>query len=165
MQLNYNSLEADRIFIERVFLFVKRNFWLFSLDLITILFLILPPYSWQEMELIISLLVLLLIRDIFILRKGYFHLGHFEAKGNNVKIGIIKGSKIKQELEEWLPDIDLEIKYSFGFPILLITKENKVIFKQYAFGYWTGDKMKEFLNAFYDYKKEQNLWKMYKGQN
>lgn len=164
MQLSYNSSDSDRTFLERIFMFAKRNLWLFVLDVLTILFLIIPPYSWQETQLIILLFIFLLVRDIFILRKGYYHLGYFIAKGNNVHIGIIKGSKVHNEMEEWLPDMDIEIKYSLGFPILYITKENTVIFKQYAYGDWSIHKMKEFVDSFYDYKKEQNLWKIYKGQ-
>ncbi len=107
--------------------------------------------------------IILLVRDFFILSKCVNHLGSFVAKGNNIEIGILKGSTIK-EIKEWLPDIDLEIKNSFGFPILYLYKDNLVIFKQYAFGDWTSEKMKEFVDSFYDYKKEQNLWKIYKGQ-
>ena len=164
MQLNYHSAEADHSYVGRIYLFVKRNLWLFLLDILTIIFLIIPPYSWQETQLVILLIILLIIRDIIILRLGYNHLGEFVAKGNNVIIGIIKGNKLKIENEEWLPDIDLEIKHSLGLPVLYILKENTVIFKQYAYGNWTGDKMREFVESFYDYKKEQNLWKIYKGQ-
>lgn len=164
MQLNYHSIEADHSYMGRVYMFIRRNIWLFLIDILTILFLAIPPYSWQETQIIILLILLLIIRDIFVLRIGYSHLGEFVAKGNNVLIGIIKGNKIKVESEEWLPDIDLEVKYTLGFPVLYILKENSVIFKQYPYGTWTGEKMREFTESFYDYKKEQNLWKIYKGQ-
>ena len=164
MQLNYNSKETDHSYFGRVYMFVMRNMWLFLLDVLAIIFIAIPPYSWQETQLILVIVVFLIIRDIFIFRLGYNHLGKFEAKGNTVIIGIIKGSNLKNEKEEWLPDMDVEVKYSLGFPILYITKEGSVLFKQYPFGDWTGEKMREFVESFYDYKKEQNLWKIYKGQ-
>lgn len=164
MQLNYQSTETDQSYAGRIFMFVRRNIWLFLLDFLTLVFLIIPPYSWQETQLIILLLFVLLIRDIFILRLAYNHLGRFVAKGNNVIIQYMKGSKLTNEIEEWLPDMDLEIRYSLGFPVLYILKENSIIFKQYPFGDWNGEKMREFIESFYDYKKEQNLWKIYKGQ-
>lgn len=164
MQLNYNSKETDHSYFGRVYMFALRNMWLFSLDVLAIIFIVIPPYSWQETQLILIILLFLIIRDVFIFRLGYKHLGKFEAKGNNVNIGIIKGSSLKKEMEEWLPDIDVEIKYSLGFPILYIMKEGTAIFKQYPFGDWTGERMREFVESFYDYKKEQNLWKIYKGQ-
>ncbi len=58
MQLNYISSDTDHSYFGRVFLFAKRNLWFFLLDLIIILFLVLPPYSWQETQLIIFLIVL-----------------------------------------------------------------------------------------------------------
>ena len=64
----------------------------------------------------------------------------------------------------WLPDIELEIKYILGIPVLYIMNGSDVILKQYPMGIWTVDKMKEFIDSFYDYKKEQALWKIYKGQ-
>ncbi len=164
MQLNYSSSHSDQSYSGRIFLFVKRNFWLFLIDLIIILFLVLPPYSWAETQLIIVLVFLLLIRDIFILNRSILHLGKFEARGNDIIIGILHKSKIARETTEWLPDIDLEIKNWLGFPVMYILKENEVIFKQYSFGNWTGKKMREFVDSFYDYKKEQNLWKIYKGE-
>lgn len=164
MQLNYKSTESDQSYFGRIFLFARRNMWLFLLDIIIIVFLALPPYSMQETFMLIVLVIILLFRDAYILIKGIKHLGKFVAKGNHVEIGILKGSSIKKELKEWLPDIDLEIKYSLGFPIMFVYKENSILFKQYSFGDWTGEKMKEFIDSFYEYKKEQNLWKIYKGQ-
>ena len=102
MQLNYSSSETDHNYFGRIFLFAKKNLWLFVLDLLIIVFLALPPYSWQETQLIIVLVVLLLIRDAFILVKGINHLGKFVARGKNVEIGILKGSSIKKEFEEYL---------------------------------------------------------------
>ena len=164
MQLNYNSSQSDHSYSGRLFLFAKRNLWLFVLDLVIILFLILPPYSWDEAQIIIGLLIIFLIRDVFIIKLSIRHLGKFKAKGNDITIGILKGNKISKEIKEWLPDIDLEIRNSFGFPVMCIYKENETLFKQYPFGDWSGKKMKEFVDSFYDYKKEQNLWKMYKGE-
>ncbi len=165
MQLNYFSSHSDRSYSSRIFLFIKRNLWLFLFDLIIILFLALPPYSWAETQLIIVLVFLLLVRDIVILKRGILHLGKFEARGNDIIIGILNKNKISKEITEWLPDIDLEIKSWMGFPIMYIYKENEVLFKQHSYGSWTGKKMKEFVDSFYDYKKEQNLWKIYKGED
>jgi hypothetical protein len=164
MQLNYFSSHSDRSYTGRIFLFIKRNFWLFLLDFIIILFLVLPPYSWEETKLIIVLVFLLLVRDVFILKRSILHLGKFEARGNDIIIGILNKNRLSKEITEWLPDIDLEIKNWMGFPVLYILKENEVIFKQHSYGSWTGKKMKEFVDSFYDYKKEQNLWKIYKGE-
>lgn len=164
MQLNYYSSHNDRSYSGRIFLFVKRNIWLFLIDLIVILFFALPPYSWAETQLILVLIFLLLTRDVFILKRSILHLGKFEAKGNDIIIGILHRSKITKEFTEWLPDIDLEIKSWMGYPVMNVLKDNEVIFKQYSYGSWTGKKMREFVDSFYDYKKEQNLWKIYKGE-
>ena len=164
MQLNYNSTHTDHNYLGRVFLFVKRNYWLFLLDLIVIVFLIIPPYNWEETRLLLILMAVLVIRDIIILRLSHKHLGKFIAKGNEVSIGILIRSNLQDDIVEWLPDIELEIKYKLGIPILNILSGGDIIFKQYPIGIWTIDKMKEFVDAFYDYKKEQALWKIYKGQ-
>jgi hypothetical protein len=124
-----------------------------------------PPYSKNETILLVSILATLLIRDFIILRMSYKHLGKFVAKGNDVLIGILKRSKFQKDIKEWLPEIELEIKYKFGIPVLFILNRNNVIFKQYPIGIWTQDKMKELVDSFFDYKKEQALWKIYKGQD
>ncbi len=165
MQLNYNSSHSDQNYLGRVFLFVKRNYWLFLLDLIIIIFLIIPPYDWEETRLLLIMIAVLLIRDIIILSVSYKHLGKFVAKGNEVLIGILKRSKFQDDIVEWLPDMELEIKYILGIPVLYIMDGSDVIFKQYPIGIWTVDKMKEFIESFYDYKKEQAMWKTYKGQD
>lgn len=164
MQLNYNSTNSDQNYLGRVFLFVKRNYWLFLLDLIIIIFLIIPPYNWTETRLLLIMIAVLLIRDILILRVSCKHLGKFVAKGNEVLIVILKRSKFQDDIFVWLPDIELEIKYILGIPVLYIMNGSDVILKQYPMGIWTVDKMKEFIDSFYDYKKEQALWKIYKGQ-
>ena len=164
MQLNYNSTNSDQNYLGRVFLFVKRNYWLFLLDLIIIIFLIIPPYNWTETRLLLIMIAVLLIRDILILRVSCKHLGKFVAKGNEVLVVILKRSKFQDDIFVWLPDIELEIKYILGIPVLYIMNGSDVILKQYPMGIWTVDKMKEFIDSFYDYKKEQALWKIYKGQ-
>jgi hypothetical protein len=164
MQLNYNSTHTDQSYLGRVFLFAKRNYWLFIFDLIIIAFLIIPPYNWEETQMLLLMLGVLFIRDFFILRISRNHLGKFIAKGNEVLIGILKRSKLQEDIGGWLPDMELEIKYKLGIPILYIFSNNEIIFKQYPIGLWTIDKMKEFIDSFYDYKKEQALWKIYKGQ-
>lgn len=164
MQLNYHSSQKDQGFIGRIMLFLKRNYWLYTLELLLLILLVVPPYGMEELKLILLLVAIILIRDVVIIRMSYYHLGSFVAKGNEVLIGIIKGNKPSKELKEWLPELDLEIKYTFGIPALYINKGNEVLFKQYAFGVWSVQKMNEFVNSFYDYKKEQALWKMFKGQ-
>ncbi|MFC2104636.1 hypothetical protein ACFLS4_04710 [Bacteroidota bacterium] len=163
MQLNYNTTHTDQNYLGRVFLFVKRNYWLFFIDIIIIIFFVIPPYNWEETRLLLLMIAILLIRDICILRISSKHLGRFIAKGNEVLIGILNKSKFQEDIIEWLPDIELEIKYKLGIPILYILSGSDVVFKQYPIGLWTLDKMKEFIDSFYDYKKEQALWKIYKG--
>jgi len=163
MQLNYNSTYTDQRYLGRVFLFAKRNYWLFILDIIVILFLVIPPYHKAETHVLLIMIVLLLIRDFIILKISSKHLGRFVAKGNEVVIGILNKSKFQNDAIEWLPDIELEIRYKLGVPVLYILNGVEVVFKQYPVGVWTVDKMKEFLDSFYEYKKEQALWKIYKG--
>jgi hypothetical protein len=165
MQLNYNSSHTDQNYLGRVFLFAKRNYWLFILDIIILAFFVIPPYTWDETKILLALCVLLIIRDFIVLRMSYKHLGKFIAKGNEISIGILKGSKFQEDITEWLPDIEIEIRYALNTPVLTILSSGEVIFKQYTVGIWTIDKMKEFIDSFYDYKKEQALWKIYKGQN
>ena len=147
------------------FFFVKRNYCLFIMDVIIIAFFVIPPYTWDETKILLALCGFLVIRDIIVLRMSYKHLGKFIAKGNEISIGILKGSKFQEDITEWLPDIELEIRYTLNTPVLTILSSGEVIFKQYTVGIWTIDKMKEFIDSFYDYKKEQALWKIYKGQN
>jgi hypothetical protein len=164
MQLNYNSTHTDQNYLGRVFLFAKRNYWLFIIDIVILFILALPPYSWAETKLLLAFIVLLLIRDIVIFRISYKHLGKFIAKGNEVSIGILKGSKFQDDITEWLPDIEIEIRYTLNTPVLTVLSSGETLYKQYPVGIWTIDKMKEFMDSFYDYKKEQALWKIYKGQ-
>jgi len=163
MQLNYNSIHTDQSYLGRVFLFAKRNYWLFILDIIIIFFLVIPPYSKEETQVLLIMIALLLVRDFIILKISSRHLGRFVAKGNEVIIGILNRSKFEKDVMEWLPDIELEIRYKLGIPVLYILNGSDVVFKQYPVGVWTVDKMREFLDSFYDYKKEQALWKIYKG--
>ncbi len=165
MQLNYNSTHTDHSYLGRVFLFVKRNYWLFIIDVIIIFFLIIPPYDWEETRLLLVIMAVLLFRDFLILKLSSKHLGKFIAKGNEILIGILNKSKLQEDITEWLPDIELEIKYKFGVPVLYIFNGSDIVFKQFPVGIWTVDKMKEFVDSFYDYKKEQALWKIYKGQD
>jgi hypothetical protein len=125
----------------------------------------LPPYNWEETRLLLIMMLVLLFRDILILKLSYRHLGKFIAKGNEISIGILAKSKLQEDITEWLPDIELEIKYKLGVPVLYIFNGSEIVFKQYPVGVWTVDKMKEFIDSFYDYKKEQALWKIYKGQD
>lgn len=163
MQLNYNSPHTDQSYLGRVFLFVKRNYWLFILDIIIILFLVIPPYHKEETQVLLIMIALLLVRDFLILKISSRHLGRFVAKGNEVVIGILNRSKFEKDVVEWLPDIELEIRYKLGVPVLYILNGTDIVFKQYPVGVWTVDKMREFLDSFYDYKKEQAMWKIYKG--
>lgn len=165
MQLNYNSTPIDQNHLGRVFLFFKRNYWLYIIDLFIILFLVIPPYNWEETRLLLILLIVLLFRDVIVLKLSYKHLGKFVAKGNEVLVGILNGSKLQEDRVEWLPDMELEVKYKMGIPVLYVLNGNEIVFKQYPVGNWTLDKMKEFIDSFYDYKKEQALWKIYKGQD
>jgi len=164
MQLNYTSKPDEISYLGRVFSFIKRNYWLYVIDIIIIALLIIPPYNWQETRVLILILVILFIRDIIILRYSYRYLGSFIAKGNEVTICILKGRKMSGEISTWMQDLEIEMKYKFGFPVLYINKESETIFKQYAVGTWSANKMQEFIDSFYDYKKEQNMWKIYKGQ-
>lgn len=164
MQLNYNSSQTDENYLGRVYLFAKRNYGLFILDFILIIFLAAPPYSREETILLLIMFAILFIRDFIILRISYKHLGKFIAKGNDVIIGILRKSKFQDDITGWLPDIELELKYKLGIPVLYIMNGTNVIFKQYPIGIWTVEKMREFIDSFYDYKKEQTLWKIYKGQ-
>ena len=76
----------------------------------------------------------LLVRDFIILSISYKHLGKFIAKGNDVTIGILRKSKFQDDIAGWLPDIELELKYKLGIPVLYITSGTNVIFKQYPIG-------------------------------
>lgn len=165
MQLNYNASHTDQNFMGRVFLFAKRNYWMFILDILIIVLAAVPPYTWEETKILLVLIGILILRDIFVLRIAYNHLGKFIAKGNEVTIGILKGSKFQKDIIEWLPDIEIEIRYKLNTPVLTILSSGEIIFKQYPMGIWTFEKMKEFMDSFYDYKKEQALWKIYKGQD
>ncbi len=163
MQLNYFSKYPDNDYLGRVFLFMKRNFYLYLPDLIVILYLVIPPYSWKEAIYLILILLILSIRDIFILRYSRYHLGEFIAINNDVYIKILKKGKLNQQFKEYISDIDVEINYHVGFPVLYILRQDEVLFKQYATGIWSGKRMREFKDSFYDFKKEQSMWKMFKG--
>ncbi len=164
MQFNYYSTKSDQSYLGRVFLLVKRNYWLFLPDIIIFMILIFPPYTLRETYVLIGLLLILLVRDIILLKLGVYHISKFLVKGNDVNICILRKNKIHREINEWLPDIELEVKYINGMPILFISKRNEVLFKQYPIGRWSAAKMKEFVDSFYDYKKEQAMWKIFKGQ-
>ena len=144
---------------------MKRNYWLFILEILVLISLVFLPYNNEELIMLISILFLLIIRDLVILKLSYRHMGKFIARGKEIFIEIIHGSKIRVKKKEWLSEIELEIKYTLGFPVLYFTKGNETIFKQYSFGMWSAQKMNEFVNSFYSHKKDQALWKMYKGQD
>lgn len=163
MQLNYYSKHPDNEYLGRVFLFMKRNFYLYLLDIIVILFLILPPYSLRETIYLIIMLLVLSIRDIILLKYSVYHLGEFVAINNDVYIKILKKRKLHQQYKEYITDIEVEINYRIGIPVMYILKQDDVLFKQYPTGIWSAKRMKEFKDSFYDFKKEQAMWKMFKG--
>src|SRR6056297_693257 len=163
MQLNYFSEHPDNDYLGRVFLFMKRNFYLYLPDLIVITYLILPPYSWEETIYLILILLVLSLRDIFLLKYSRYHLGEFVAINNDVYLKILKKGKLHKQYKEYISNIDIEINYHFAFPVLYILRQDEILFKQYATGIWSGRRMKEFKDSFYDFKKEQAMWKMFKG--
>ena len=163
MQLNYFSKSPDNEYLGRVFLFMKRNFYLYLPDVVVILFLVLPPYSWRETIYLLIMLLILSIRDIMLLKYSVYHLGEFVAINNDVYLKILKKRKLHQQYKEYITDIEIEINYRFGIPVMYILKQDEVLFKQYPTGIWSGKRMKEFKDSFYDFKKEQAMWKMFKG--
>ncbi|MFO7828082.1 MAG: hypothetical protein R6V23_05635 [Bacteroidales bacterium] len=163
MQLNYFSKSPDNEYLGRVILFMKRNFYLYLPDVVIILFLILPPYSWRETIYLLIMLLVLSIRDIMLLKYSVYHLGEFVAINNDVYLKILKKRKLHQQYKEYITDIEVEINYRFGIPVMYILKQDEVLFKQYPTGIWSGKRMKEFKDSFYDFKKEQAMWKMFKG--
>ncbi|MEE4197126.1 MAG: hypothetical protein V2I54_05740 [Bacteroidales bacterium] len=163
MQLNYFSKHPDSSYPGRVLLFIKRNFYLYLPDLIVLVYLVIPPYTWKEAIYLIMILLVLSLRDILLLRYSRYHLGEFVAINNDVYLKILKKGKLHQQYKEYISDIDMEINYHLGFPVLYILKQDELLFKQYATGVWSGKRMREFKESFYDFKKEQSMWKMFKG--
>lgn len=163
MQLNYFSKHPDNEYLGRVFLFMKRYFYLYLLDAFAILFLIIPPYSLRETIYLIIMLLVLSIRDVILLKYSVYHLGEFVAINNDVVIKILKKDKMYKQYKEYIADMDVEVNYQIGFPVLYLFCQDKILFKQYPTGVWSEKRMKEFKSSFYDFKKYQAMWKMFIG--
>jgi hypothetical protein len=163
MHYHYFSTINDQDYLGRILIFIKRNFWLYIPDLIILLFLVLPPYSWFETNIIITLALVLSIRDILLLKYAVFHLGKFIIDGDSVSLAILRKSELHKQYSGNISEFDIKIKSKLFFKKTLILKSNEVIHCQYAIGNWTPKKMDELYEQFYNIKRDIGFWKIFKG--
>ncbi|OFX86427.1 MAG: hypothetical protein A2W99_13640 [Bacteroidetes bacterium GWF2_33_16] len=163
MHYHYFSSINDQDYLGRILLFAKHNLILYIPDIVTLLFLILPPYSWLETKIIIGLALLLSIRDILLLKYAVFHLGKFIIDGDSVSIAILRKSELHKQYTANISEIDLIIKGKLWFKKVLVLENQKLIHCQYAIGNWSPRKLIELHEHFYHIKRELGFWKMFKG--
>ncbi|OFX21787.1 MAG: hypothetical protein A2041_14025 [Bacteroidetes bacterium GWA2_31_9b] len=163
MYYSFFSSDIDQDYFGRFLLFAKRNFWLYIPDFITLLFLIIPPYTRFETILLVSIIIILSVRDIAVLKLSIFHLAKFNIDEDYISIAILRKSKLNSQISGNISEFDIKVKSFVCFRTMEIFQDNKMIHKQYATGYWSGKKMKELYEQFYDAKRNIGMWRMFKA--
>ncbi|HAN18593.1 MAG: hypothetical protein A2X13_13810 [Bacteroidetes bacterium GWC2_33_15] len=163
MQYRFFSSGIDQDYWGRFLLFAKRNFWLYIPDIITFLFLLIPPYSWFETQIIIALVIILSIRDILVLKFSVYHLAKFYIDGDFVSVAIIRKNSLHDQINGKISEFDIKINSFAGFKTMEIFQNNKLVHRQFATGYWSGCKMKELYEQFYEIKRNLGFWRMFQG--
>lgn len=163
MYYSYFSSDIDQDYLGRFLLFAKRNFWLYIPDFATLLFLIIPPYTWFETKIIISVIIVLSVRDIAVLKLSIFHLAKFHIDEDYISIAILRKSKLHSQIHGNISEFDIKVKSFICFKTMELFQDNKMIHKQFATGYWSGKKMNELYEQFYEAKRNIGMWRMFKA--
>ena len=163
MYYRYFSSINDQDYLGRILLFFKRNWSLYIIDFVILILLAIPPYSWHEAAILISISLVLSVRDIFLLKLATYHLGKFIVDGNSVSIITLKKSILFKKYEGLISEFDIVIKGKLWFTKALIYKNNELIHCQYAIGDWSPFKLRELYEHFYQIKRDIGFWRMFKG--
>jgi len=154
MLIDFQAPESDKEYFSRLLEFIKRNMKYYVLDFFFLFMLIIPPYNISKTLLIIVFLLILSIRDIFLMRLSKLFIQHFKISDDKLYFTVYKYSKCFKEYEFNISDVEIDSYEVLDFKILRISKNKASVFKQFPIGYWTNDKIEELLYKI-DYQKRQ----------
>jgi hypothetical protein len=162
--IEYEIPEFYRDFSRRILRFARTHFWMYIPDAIIIIFLLIPPYSTSETIALISGLVVLGFRDIFIMRRMKFYLFSFKVQESMVYYTVHKYNQVMIDRSTHISNVDIKISQRwYGFSIG-IYENDLLVHQQYAMGYWTKQRLRELYNRFNSLKGGVNLKAMFKEQ-
>jgi hypothetical protein len=151
-------------FSKRILRFARRHFWMYIPDGIIIIFLVIPPYSTSETIALISGLVILGFRDIFLMRRMSNYLSYFKVEDSMVFYTIHKYSQIMVERSAHISNIDIKLSKRWHGLSIGLYESGVLVHQQYAMGYWTKQRLREIYNRFNSLKGGVNLNAMFKEQ-
>jgi len=157
----YNVSDMD--YGTRVFRFMKRNIFMYLPDAGLLLMLLLPPYTWQQFWLALTGLLLLSIRDIFILILAKYHVYHVALKGDEVVIELVRFSKHFRTFHVPIRDISITIKEKLGCKIMCMKEGKFLLHKQYPVGVWSPEAIEALKTRVQEEKKEKLLHAIFRG--
>jgi len=163
MHYHYFSSINDQDYLGRILVFIKRNLVLYFPDFVTLLLLVIPPYSWFETKIILAIALFLSIRDILLLKYAVYHLGKFIIDGNSVSIVTLKKNTLHKKYQGLISEFDIIVKGRLCFTKAFIYRNNELIHCQYSIGNWSPKNLRGLYENFYQIKRDLGLWRMLKG--
>ncbi|MFP4042191.1 MAG: hypothetical protein ACLFNJ_10210 [Bacteroidales bacterium] len=161
--LEYRLPDIYRDFPARMIIFFRRNILLYIPDFILLIFLSIPPYSWQKTLYIATGLVVLSLRDVVAMKRLTRYLDHFKIENLFVDYSILKYSRVYEKRRVHISKVNLNLSTRKKPYKLEIYEGEKIIHVQYAIGYYSLGKLKEIYNNFHSLKKELDLGVMFRG--
>jgi len=129
---------------------------------VIIVFLIIPPYSSNETLALISGLVVLGFRDIFLMQRLNTYLVSFSLEEAMVSYTIYKNNQPVIRSSSHISNIELRFSEKLIGSYLEIFENDQLIHQQYALGYWTKKRLKRLYSQFHSYKGDVNLSSMFR---
>ncbi len=162
--MSFEIPEFYKDFSKRILRFARSHFWMYIPDGIIIILLIIPPYSTSETMALITGLVVLGFRDIFIMRRMSNYLSSFKVSDLMVFYTIYKYSQIMTDRSTHISNVDIKLSQRWYGLSIGLYEGGVLIHQQYAMGHWTRQRIKELYNRFNALKGGVNLNAMFKEQ-
>lgn len=161
--LEYRIPDIYRDFPARMVIFFRRNIHLYIPDFILLIFLMIPPYNWQETLYILTGLVILSLRDVFVMKRITKYLALFKVENYFVEYSILKYSRVYEQRRVHISKVNLNLSTRKKPYKLEIYEGEELMHVQYAIGYYSLRKLKEIYSNFHNLKKELGLGVMFRG--
>lgn len=161
--LEYRIPDVYRDFPARMVKFFRQNIHLYIPDFILLIFLIIPPYNWQETLYILTGLVILSLRDVIVMKRNAKYLDNFKVENSFVEYSILKYSRVFKQRRVNISKVHLNLSTRRKPYKLEIYEGEDLVHVQYAIGYYSLEKLKEIYSNFHNLKKELNLGVMFRG--
>ena len=162
MELNFEVPPKYLNLSTRLINYVRRHFWLYIPDTVIIIFLIIPPYTTNETIALISGLVVLGFRDIFLMQRLNTYLVSFSLEEAMVSYTIYKNNQPVIRSSSHISNIELRFAEKPFGSFLEIFENDQLVHQQYALGYWSKKRLKDLYSKFYSFKGDVDMSSMFK---